>query len=100
MMPVTVSGVDMPASRRVNRSRPPVACSTDIRTVTPQTIMITRHGMMLTASSSSPARSSESSTAPPNAPSPTCTSKNTTLVTSVPMTANVISCERLKPSPA
>ena len=71
-----------------------------MRTVTPQTIMITRHGMILTASSSSPARSSESRTAPANAPRPTCTSKNTTLVTSVPMTARVITCGRVKPSPA
>ena len=80
--------------RSVKRSRPPVWPSTSMSTVTPHTIMMTRHGMIFTASSSSPALSRLSSTAPANAPSPTSTSRKMTLTMSVAMTARVTRCVR------
>ena len=58
---------------------PCVFSSSAISTVTPQTIMITRHGIRLIASPSSAAPSSTSTTAPGNAAMPTLTSKNSTL---------------------
>ena len=64
--------------RLVKSSIPPVSSRSEIKTVTPHTIMITRHGMIVTALSSSPARSKLSKTAPANAPRPTWTSKKMT----------------------
>ena len=63
--------------------------------MTPHTIMMTRHGMIFTASSSSPAFSRLSSTAPAKAPSPTSTLKKMTLRISVAITARVTRCVRV-----
>ena len=71
-------------------SIPPVSSRSEIKTVTPHTIMITRHGMIFTASSSLPARSKLSKMAPPNAPSPTLTLKKMTPTISAAITPRVI----------
>ena len=69
----------------------PCARSTsEIRTVTPQTITITRHGIRLIASPSSADLDSTSTTAPANAAMPTLTFAMTTLSTSVAIVATVI----------
>ena len=74
-MNVTVAGVAIRASSSVKSSMPRCADSTPIRTVTPQTITITPHGIFLIASFSSAAFSSDSSAAPVSAARPTCARK-------------------------
>ena len=85
---------DARARMSVNRSSPPVASSTEISTVTPQTIMMTRHGMIFTASISSPAFNRLSRTAPAKAPSPTSTSRKITPRMSDVIMASVVRCVR------
>ena len=83
MTAVTVLAVDTPARTRVKSSRPPVSSRTEMRTVTPQTIMMTRQGISLTAADSSPALNSARTMAQPYAPSPTLTSKRMTPTSSM-----------------
>ena len=59
--PFTLPGEASRESRLVNRSIPPVASSSAIRTVTPLTMTITLHGTRLKATVSSAARSTSSS---------------------------------------
>jgi hypothetical protein len=70
MTPLTVCGVAIAARPDVNRSMPPLWSITPIRTLTPQTIMITDQGTARTVSTSSAIASTINTDAAMNADRP------------------------------
>ena len=100
-MAVTVEGDAILATSATTRSMPCAFSTSEISTVTPQTMTITRHGIRLTASPSSAAPLRTRMTAPRNAPMPTWTSKAMAPTISAEMTAIVIQWRHSNgPSPA
>ncbi len=88
--PVTVFADAILATSETSSSMPCARSTSEIRTVTPHTITITRHGIRLIASPSSADFDSTSTTAPANAAIPTLTFATMTLTTSVAIVASVI----------
>ena len=86
IVPFTVRGVAIFASKVVKRSMPPVFSSTPISTLTPHTIRITAHGICRTLSASSPSFDMISTVAATKADNPGFSLRNTTASTQSTMT--------------
>src|SRR5688572_10346242 len=90
--PFSDAGLARRASIDVNSSMPPVFSSTEISTVTPQTMTMTPHGTRFMASDSSATRISTSTDAARNAANPTLSWNPTTPTIHAPITAIVSQC--------